>query len=255
MHAQVLAPVNPNGIGMANATVALDNSVSLFSNQAGLAGIENLTVSVAAEQRYLVAELKSASVGLALPTKSGTFALSAQTFGFDGFRQTKTAIAYGRKLGKNFSLGAQFDYLLLNIPEYGTKGIVTFEVGLQARLNSRLTIGAHTTSPAPVELIDGETLSSTLRVGIAWAVSERTTLASEVEKNIDFKPRWKTGLIYQPFGQFFLRTGFATEPSMLYVGVGYALADALKTDFAGSFHQPLGFSPAIGVEWESKKIE
>jgi hypothetical protein len=70
-----------------------------------------------------------------------------------------------------------------------------------------------------------------------------------VEKDLDYSPRWKNGLAYQPVEALYLRTGFATEPSMLYFGLGFAFGNGLAADMAGSFHQSLGFSPAAGLIW------
>ena len=87
------------------------------------------------------------------------------------------------------------------------------------------------------------------RLGIGWQVSDKLLIASEVEKDIDYAFRWKNGLSYQPVPPLFLRAGFATEPSMLYFGVGFAFGNGFQADMAGSFHQALGFSPAAEVIW------
>ena len=244
-----MGTVTPVGAGMGHATVALQSPVSLFSNQAGLVGLKKLAVVAAAEQRFLLSELQSVAVGAALPTRSGTFGLMAQSFGYEEFRQQKIGLSYARKLFSALAVGAQFDYFQTRIPEYGSRGTLSFEAGLQANISKNLLVGAHIFSPAQVELAEGENLPTILRLGIAWHVSEQLAVASEVEKHLDFPFRWKTGLSYQPVQSLYLRAGYASEPSMLYFGVGFAFGNGLQADMAGSFHQNLGFTPSAGIIW------
>ncbi len=244
-----LPTVTPVGSGLGQATVALQTPVSLFSNQAGLSGLSRLAVVAAAEQRFMVSELKSIAIGAALPTSSGTFGVMMQSFGFEGFRQQKLGLSYARKLWQSLSIGALFNYFQTRIPEYGSRGILSFEAGIQANLSKTLMIGAHVQNPAQVELAEDENLPTVLRLGIAWKVSNMLMLCSEIEKDIDHPFRWKNGLSYQPIEQLYLRAGYATEPSMLFFGVGFAFGNGLQADMAGSFHQTLGFSPSAGVQW------
>ncbi|MBI1227402.1 MAG: hypothetical protein GC192_19375 [Bacteroidetes bacterium] len=244
-----LNSVSPISAGMANAAVALQSPVSLFSNQAGLVGIKKLAVIAGVEQRFLLSELQSAAIGAALPTRSGTFGLMAQSFGYEEFRQQKIGLSYARKLWTNLSVGAQFDYFQTRIPEYGSRGTFTFEAGLQANISKSLMVGAHVFSPAQVEIAEGENLPTIFRLGVAWQTSERLQVCSELEKDIDFKPRWRTGLSYQPVQAFTLRAGYATEPSMMFFGFGFAFGAGFQADLAGSFHQSLGFTPSAGIVW------
>ncbi len=244
-----MSTVTPVGAGMGHATVAIQSPISLFSNQAGLVGLKKLAIVAAAEQRFLMAELQSVAVGAALPTRSGAFGLMVQSFGFEEFRQQKIGLSYARKLWNALSIGAQFDYFQTRIPEYGSRGVLTFEAGLQANISKDILIGAHIFSPAQVELAEGENLPSILRLGIAWQVSEQLIVLSEVEKHLDVPLRWKSGLSYQPVKSVTLRAGYATEPSMLFFGVGFAFGNGLQADMAGSFHQNLGFSPSAGMIW------
>ncbi len=244
-----MSTVTPIGAGMGHATVAMQSPVSLFSNQAGLVGLKKLAIVAAAEQRFLLSELQSVAIGAALPTKSGTFGLVAQSFGYEEFKQQKIGLSYARKLWSSLSVGAQFDYFQTRIPEYGNRGTFTFEAGVQANISKTLMAGAHVFSPAQVEISEGENLPTIFRLGLAWQTSERLLLCTEIEKDLELMPRWRTGISYQPVKTLSLRAGYATEPSMLFFGVGFNFGNGLQADMAGSFHQTLGFSPSAGVVW------
>ncbi len=176
--------------------------------------------------------------------------MMVQSFGYEGFKQQKLGLSYGRKLWSALSVGAQFDFFQVRIQEYDSKGAISFEGGIQAMISKNLSIGAHVLSPRQVELAGGENLPTIFRLGIAWKVSEKLLFVSEIEKDLDFKPRWKNGLSYQPVQPLYLRAGFSTEPAMLFFGVGYHLENGLQLDTAVSFHQTLGFSPSAGVTWQ-----
>ena len=244
-----MSTVTPLGAGMGHATVAMQSPVALFSNQAGLTSLTKLAVVAVAEQRFLLSELQSVAIGVALPTRSGSFGFMVQSFGYEEFRQQKIGLSYARKLWSALSVGAQFDYFQTRIPEYGSRGSLTFEAGMQADVSKSLRVGAHVFSPAQVELAEGEGLPTIFRLGIAWQVSDKLVVVSELEKDIEFPFRWKNGLSYQPVKSLYLRSGYASEPSMLYFGVGFAFGNGFQADMAGSFHQALGFSPSAGLIW------
>ncbi len=244
--------VNPIGAGLGNATVAMGGPVALFANPAGLNESHKLTIAAAAEQRFLLAELQSVAFAIGLPTKSGNFAISAQSFGYEEFRQQKLGFAYSRKLWNSLTVGARFNYFQTRIPDYGNRGLLSFELGLQANISKSLTIGAQAINPAQVELAAGENLPSVLLLGLKWQASPKVFLSSEVEKDLDQKLRWKNGLEYKPIEQLSFRAGYATEPSMLFFGLGFTFGAGFQADTAGSFHQTLGFSPSAGLLWAKK---
>jgi len=244
-----MSTVTPIGAGVGHATVAMQSPVALFSNQAGLTNLTKFAVVAAAEQRFLLSELQSVAIGAALPTRSGSFGLVVQSFGYEEFRQQKIGLSYARKLWSALSIGAQFDFFQTRIPEYGSRGTLTFEAGMQADVSKTVRVGAHVFSPAQVELAEGENLPTIFRLGVAWKVSDKLMVVSELEKDIEFPFRWKNGLSYQPVKTVSIRSGYASEPSMLYLGLGFAFGNGLQADMAGSFHQTLGFSPSAGVTW------
>ncbi len=235
--------------GIGQASVAFYDVNSLLANQAGLAKVEKLSVVAAAERRFSLAELSSFSAGVVVPAGLGSFGLVVNTFGFDGFSQQKAGLAYARRLGENFRAGVQFDYFGTRIPEYGSRGTLTFEAGVQADLSKEITAGVHIFSPAQVQLFEGENLPTILRMGFYWQASEKAALAAEVEKDIDFKGSVRGGFEYQLAAPVLLRGGFSTNPSTFHLGLGLNLNTKFKIDTASGYHQMLGFSPAFGASW------
>lgn len=245
-HAQVFTQ-GAKSAAMGNVGAIFKDEQSLLGNQAGLGAMENFAVLVAAQRRFMLSELDAVAAGVALPTRSGTFGLLVQNFGYSEFRQQKIGLAYGRRLFENFYAGASFDYFQTRIPEYGSKGAVSVQIGLQAQLSKQLLLGAHVANPGKVEIAEGDRLPTIFNLGLAWTPSPKTSLAIEVEKDIDFPLRAKGGIEYQAAKPLYLRLGVASNPTTAHFGLGILIKESIKVDVASSYHQVLGFSPSVGV--------
>ncbi len=248
----ILMSAGARGAAMGNASVTFYDINSAFSNQAGLANLEQWSATATVEQRFLVAELQSAAVAAAVPMASGTFALTLHHFGVEAFQQQKFGLAYARRLMKGLSAGAQITALHTSIPEYGNRTTLSFEIGLLTELLPQLQLGMHLANPVRVELVERENLPTVLRLGLAYLPSERLTCTAEVEKDIDFMARMRFGIEYQLVEQLALRTGITTGPTQLAFGVGYAFRGGLSLDVASVYHQWLGFMPVASVSFQRK---
>jgi len=236
--------------GVANASVAFTGINSIFTNQAGLAGLENMGFLLSAEQRFVLNDLNNLGAGFAIPTNSGTFGLSISYFGFEDFNQSKIGLTYARKLMEKFSIGIQFDMLSTQISEYGNKNLFTFEIGVQSELIENLLLGFHLYNPVKLELIEDEFLPTILRAGATYTASKKLMLHTELEKDFDFPFVFKAGIEYELVNDFWLRLGVHTNPTALSFGIGYQMKNGLRFDLASNYHQELGFTPSIGVGFD-----
>ena len=169
-------------------------SIAFFGNQAGLAQLSTLSFIGFGENRFALADINSFSIGMGLPTSAGVFGLNLNYYGFESYNEQKIGLAYARKLTKTLSLGAQFDYLNLRIPEYGNRGNLTFELGLQAEINQQVTLGAHIFNPFLVSLNENYDIESVFGLGVSYRPSPKITIIVEAEKESTFSPNFKFGL-------------------------------------------------------------
>jgi len=232
--------------------VAVSGINSLFENQAGMAGMAGFGVITSASQPFTLSELNGVAVGVAIPFSSGVFGLRIQSFGFEEYRQNGAGLAFARKLGGRLSLGAQFDYWNLRIPEYGSDGIFSFEIGAQARLTEKLTLGTHVSNPIKIAWSDGSAIPAVFRVGAEWRLSAKAVLLAELEKDVDYPVRIKSGVVYQPAGPLIIRMGVGTSPATFSVGIGLALDAGIDLDAGTVFHQILGTTPVFGASYVKK---
>lgn len=237
------------GLAMGEAGIGYQNIDAAFSNQAGLAHLTSFAAAVTGERRFALSELSTLGAVAAYPTIAGTFALHVQYYGFQDYNEQKVGLAYGRKLGKKFSAGAQISYLRTKIPLYGNSGLPVAEIGIQAEVAKNILVSTHLVSPFRSEIVEGENLPTVLRIGLTWKPSDKVFLTAQADKDIDFEARFRSGLEYKINEIFQLRVGVATNPTQLGVGFGLAMKNGLSLDVASGYNQLLGFMPGIGLKY------
>jgi len=224
-----------------------------WGNPAGLAGVTQTSFALFAEQRFALSDIRQVSAVGAFVLGESTGGLTVSYYGFEGYNEQRIGLLYGRKLGEKIQLGAQLYTLGVNIPEYGNKQVVSFELGLLTEISPSVTLAGKVANPVRVTLLEGDDLPSVISVGFQYNPGTQVSIFGEVEKDILFPVRVRVGLEYQLLESFFLRAGIATEPSVLSFGIGYFLMDQWRLDLAASYHQYLGFTPGIGVVYSGKE--
>lgn len=225
-----------------------------FNNQAGLALLQETSVGIYHENRYLVKELGLSAATFNLPTHAGTVALSVTYFGFNEWNESKVGFAYARAFGDRLAVGAQLDYCLIHQDEhYSNLDFITFEVGMLIRLSDKVMLGLHTYNPinASISEYTDEKSPSTFRLGTSYKVSDKFLLTGEIEKCMDKKAVLKTGVQYAILPSVFIRTGISTNPSLWAFGAGLGFRN-FTIDLSTTNHYVLGFSPQVSLSYRFK---
>ncbi len=236
------------GTGFAAQTRA--NAFSVFNNTAGLAKINGLNIGAYAENRFLVADINLFGLGVALPTKSGTFGLGLHRYGNGSYSETKVRLGYGRLLAEKLSIGATFELGSLAIEEYGSNFNFTFDLGFQYNILDNVRIGATIYNPLRMQLTDNDLdrLPTILTFGSTYQPSEKVAIHIEVQKNLDFKASFRGGVDYRLLDVLSIQAGFVSNPNMATAGFGIHLK-GVKINIAGSWHPYLAYTPHIGVHY------
>lgn len=240
---------------MGNASVTLADVFATSTNQAGLGFIENYTVGIYTDRKFLNASINNFNLALALPViKVGTFGVSTNFYGYKYYNETKIGLAYARNFNRKVSIGIQFDYLRVAGFELGNRSFFTIEAGMQYKPWKVLTIGAHVYNPIPYKVAKGfgDRLPTILKFGLGYEPSPKVLLAAEYEQDIHYKPRFKGGVEYRPIKYFTVRGGVQTTPFSPSLGVGVNVV-GLNMDVSGSYHPVLGFTPQVSFIYSFKK--
>jgi hypothetical protein len=247
-------PIGARSAGLANASVTLSDVWSVHHNQAGLGFLEKAGAGVYYENRFLIPELGLSAGVVAVPVKKGAFGLSIRNFGYQLYNESKFGIGYGRSFGDKLSIGMQLNMLNVRFADvYGARNAFTAEVGAIYRLSSSLTVATHINNPTRTKLteLDADRLPTILRFGLRYQFSKKVFIAGEAQKDTYNKAQLRFGLEYMASDVFFLRAGIASNPINSSFGFGLKLKK-LMLDFAGSFHQVLGFTPQFSLTYQFK---
>ncbi len=247
------SPVYNGGrtLGMGNTGVVNRDLTSVYSNQAGLAYLTSMQAGVFGSRRFMIADINSVGAAFAYPTKSGTFGIDVNYFGFEGFNQQSIGLNYGRKLFDKLAIGGKALVNTTAIPEYGNTSTFTFALGFYSRLLDKVHLAGHVFNPIRMDIAPNEPMTTSLRIGLTYFPSKKTTLNLEAEQDLEYDMRIKAGMEYQLIEQLYLRLGVQTEPVQIAFGIGFEL-EQLKIDVASQYHQVLGFTPGISVIYVGK---
>ncbi|NQY10262.1 MAG: hypothetical protein HRT71_12215 [Flavobacteriales bacterium] len=235
-----------------NASVALIDLWCINNNQAGLALINHKTIGLTVNNKFLISKLNNTSLGIALPTNSGTFGFSASFFGYSLYNENKFSVGFGKKLSKKISSGIQLNYFSAHsASENSRRMTLVGEAGFLFRISNKLIIGTHLFNPTYNSKSNNTKLAlpTVLRIGFNYNFSEKVFSYLEVEKNIESKNRFKSGLTYQPNNVIRLSAGISTNPTLIAFGFGIA-KEHLQFDISFMQHQVLGTSPQFSMQYE-----
>ncbi len=241
--------------GVSNASVTYKDNWSQYSNQAGIANIEEISIGAGFQNAYFIEELSTNALAFAIPTNSGVFGVNYSYFGYPKFNQNKFGLAFGKKLGKRISAGIQINYLFTHIEgEYGSQGMATGEIGIITEPIDDFFLAAHVSNfwRSKYSGTDEIYLPMLFKLGASYLLYETALLSVEIEKDLEFPVIFKSGLEFNLSNTFFLRFGIASNPMVFSFGFGYKLKP-FNVDLAFSKHPLLGYSPAITLEYSIKK--
>ena len=237
--------------GMGNVSTTLLDVDAVYGNQAGLAFVDQPLVSLNAIQQFGISEIGNYSLAAAIPTALGSFGFMLDYYGIEAYNEQSVGISYARRLLKNLSIGAQFNYQNVSIPFYGNQSNFTFELGLFSKIMDKLFMGVHISNPVRADKItEVEELPTVFGMGLLYAASENLTVRLEVEKDLDYEANVKLGIQYQIIEMLSLRVGANSAPATATFGLGILALKNIHFDIGASYHHLLGFSPAGGLRFD-----
>jgi hypothetical protein len=204
--------------------------------------------------RYGLEELGTLTGSFHYPNPVLPLAVHLSSFGYDAYRETMLHLAVGKRLNRQWLLGAAIHYALLQTELFDERPArLAADLGLLFFPSNKLRLGLAVTNAPSVPLGDKATgiRSMTgygLQAGFQWAIIEQVTLAGCLRNAKDVPLSGSAGMEYTAFRCFYLRVGIQTHPLLPAFGVGFDL-DAFTLDVAAVSHSVLGISTSIGISY------
>ncbi len=236
---------------LGNASVTLADFWSALNNQAGLASIDQLSIGLYVENKFLLSSLSYKAVGILIPVAPGTIGFTLTRYGDALFNETSIGVSYGRKLSDQFSIGLQlFHYAVSQGRELGNAGKLSFQGGFIYNVDEKLRMGVQIFNPT---LLKKEAnlivLATIIRVGMDYQLNNNLLGIIEFSGNSESGNGLNAGFEYLSSENLAIRLGYSSQVQEITFGIGLHLKK-LSFDFSSSIHSTLGYSPQISIIYE-----
>jgi hypothetical protein len=236
-------------ISLARSNISSSNDVfSIFNNPAGLSQIKFREVGLYySPAPFGLTELSNAAAVFCEPTSIGSLSAGFGIFGFDLYKETNITLGLGRNFSKNFTAGITCTFHNVSIKNYGSKGVLLFNVGSIIHLNDLVGFGFL------IENITRSTLGNesnqiptVLWFGTNLHFIKEISFDAAIQKEIGFNPSLRLGTEYTLMDFLALRIGVSNEPDTYCGGFGLAY-NFIQVDYAVTSHPDLGLTHQFGL--------
>ena len=242
----------PFSLGHATIRSGHDGPQSLFNNPASMMHHTVSGIYLGMENRFELAALSSAQLaGTMNLGKYGMLGAKMIRFGSEEYIDQTFGLAYARRLSHSILLGVSFDLLHLRIPEYGSRSLFTFELGMISRITQDIRINVYVFSPQGMLFVESHILPTVMSIGVDWSVSDRVSLLAEVEKSSYHPSQIKVSVGYRLLDNLSLSAGVisSSHSANMTGGMQFTLREHWQMHLGVALHQYLGISSGIGFEY------
>lgn len=243
-------------LSMAGYTPGFADAFSQGSNASILASLRKRTAGIYAEQRFMIAEWKTAIAAAALPTRPGNFGCLLYYSGTENYAAIQTSLAYARNFGSRVDAGLQFHYNHATTPGYASSGGLGYSVSVLFHLNDKFSCGIHFSSQPEEGLPDKAVnkLPDKFGFGLGYKISELVFLTTEIIKEKNAPVNFNAGLHYAFHEKIFFRVAITSATSSWQLGAGIRWKQCRLLIMA-SVHPVLGATPGLLLMVEEKTIK
>ena len=131
--------------------------------------------------------------------------------------------------------------------------MVSYQIGTNIRLSAKTSLAFNAFNPFQLFLKNHEyaNLASVFKLGFSYQYSSSLIIYSEAEKDLYYPPCLKLAGEYVYRERFYIRGGIRLYPISWAFGAAFR-QNRLLFEFASSYHQYLGFSPVITLQYDIK---
>lgn len=222
--------------GMANTVSGIQDEYALFNNPAGISEIAGTRMLAANQVSPDLVGANRMAAGFLQQLGPGTTGIGVFQFGDTFYNEQLLSLTYANKLGLA-SLGIRLSYVQYNTGAFGRRGGFSVTFGGIANLTPELSVGALVTNinKAVLSESDHQVIPMRALIGMVFRVSDNLLISSEIEKDLDYEAKVKSGLEFDAGKKILLRTGFLISPETAYFGVGFHVR-SLTIDVASEFN-------------------
>lgn len=234
---------------MGDLKLGLSDLFSAVNNQAMLPEIRTFSVGINVHNQYLIKNLNTGALAIAIPIGKGTGAFNFTSYGYQLYLENKFGLSYGMSFSPAFSMGISLNYHSLRLGEgLGMEYSFYPDLGLNYKPTDKLNIGIqfqNLTLSKKVKQLD-ELWPVSGRLGLIYFINDKLLIGVQGNVYTNHPFEINSGLEYTFSDHFSFRFGFASQPNRASFGIGFRLK-LFQIDLANSYQANIGFSPSINL--------
>jgi hypothetical protein len=245
---QGLTTSNARAVGIGNTAVVIADVWAVVNNPAGLAQITGgPELLFSYHNRYLNLGIHDGLIGVVLPVKNFTPALSVAFFGDELLSENRISLAAGHQI-ELAQLGLRVNYHQVLVQGYGSTQAVSLDMGGLFQLSEQVYLGMAITNltQAKFDTEGINRLPSAIAVGFSYRPNTNLMLNVEADKTLKEAMDLRLGLEYALSAIVIFRTGLSTYQPSAHFGLGLQL-QTVQIDLAGQYQNSLGFSGGFSI--------
>jgi len=239
--------------GLAETAVNLKGAASAGNNPAGMSFAQHLSTMMFFRSRMIQEGLLDVGIMAVLPRKSMAYGLAMAYLGDELLSHSQVGLALSHSMGKA-SVGLRLNYDQIHLQGYGYSRALSLDMGVMYHLTNQLQLSMtiENSTRSKYTRLSESRLPLTTSAGFAYKPIEEVLLSVEFDFEEGDLQDLKVGLEYAISQVVALRTGFAGTSNRAFAGFGFKLSP-FNFDLAGSYHQFLGYSSVVSIQYQFKK--
>jgi len=252
LHSQI-STIIPSSPAIALTSVADTHNWTAFNNPAMLGYLDKPEFALQFENRYLLSELSTKSIQLALPSSLMNGGLSFSHFGYSLYHEMLLGLCFARNFSDKFAMGVQLNYYTAFFSASNSNhGTFLPQIGISVKLSPDFSLGFNTFNPfqsnIKTELVI-KRLPSTFCLGTEYFFSGDFVWRTQVDKEVSSNYRFATGFEYQMLHNLaFKLGGYSSDYLVPCLGVGFKTG-AFLIDLNCEMHPLLGLNTLAAIKY------
>lgn len=252
-----LSTVIPSSSSLAETSVANTQNYSAFTNPSTLGYIAVSEFGFQVENKYLINELSTKSVQLALKSKYLNTSITFSHLGYSLYHEMLIGACFARNFGDKFSLGLAFNYYTAFYHASNSyRGAIVPQVGLTTKLSSKFSIGFSVFNPIQSTIKSEYTIKripSIFSLGTEYFFSPEFVWRTQIDKELSSNYRFASAFEYKMLKSATVKLGaYGSEYLVPCVGLGIKIS-TFHIDLNCETHPILGLTTFVGIKYKFQK--
>lgn len=229
------------------------DAYSWLANRAALAFVQNVSVGMMIERRFMLAELGNYGFAVSVPKAWGSAGLQCQFMGAGNWSAYSVGLAYAKKLTPGLALGMQFNLGHERAAGYIPNRQISADISLMMRPGDQWAVGIDLLNIVSHSSSFGKSIKSpaSYTVGTGFSANSQTMLAAWVRHESGKPVQIAAETRYRFADRFMASIGFTSDTGSFFGGVQLSWSK-FRLFVSGSKHPALGYTPGIALQYSIK---